>query len=245
MVSLTHARRRSTRPRAVALVAAVLLLLLAAAAPGSAAPRGGGGNVLPSTAQPHGWSLDRMTDALAPFSTSGNEPQFSPDTPFQVLYVDPATQDFAVVDDTLLATGTNDFQVRPGTMFFVPIWNATDSPPVVGAFPETGPGGAYFFDALQLGARDFTITVDGRTTALGPDDVSSVVTSSQGLEDGSGSRIITVGVFLTPLSPGTHEVTIRAALAGPPVAELLAPLDVFAEDFTYTVTVVPGRGPRD
>ena len=63
------------------------------------------------------------------------------------------------------------------------------------------------------------------------------------LQDGGGSHIITVGVFLTPMTPGTHEVTIHAELHGPPVVELLtgSGAEVYAADFTYTVTVVPGR----
>ena len=55
----------------------------------------------------------------------------------------------------LFVTGTNSFVVKPGTTFFVPIENATDSPPVAGAFPTTdGQAEHYFFDSSQLGARD-------------------------------------------------------------------------------------------
>ena len=43
--------------------------------------------VLPPAAKPFGWSLERMTGALAVFTASGNNPAFYPDTPFQVLYV--------------------------------------------------------------------------------------------------------------------------------------------------------------
>ena len=49
-----------------------------------------GGNVLPPRATPHGYSLDDMASALALFDTSGNDLQFYPKTPFQILFQDPS-----------------------------------------------------------------------------------------------------------------------------------------------------------
>ena len=48
----------------------------------------GGGNVQPPKAKPHGYSLTDMASAIALFSTSGNNSQYYPDTPFQLLYED-------------------------------------------------------------------------------------------------------------------------------------------------------------
>lgn len=47
-----------------------------------------GGNVLPPTAQPHGYSLEKMAVALANFTASGNDLTYYPKTPFQILYAD-------------------------------------------------------------------------------------------------------------------------------------------------------------
>ena len=44
------------------------------------------GAVPPATAKPHGWSLTRMADVIALFSTSGNNTAYYPKTPFQILY---------------------------------------------------------------------------------------------------------------------------------------------------------------
>ena len=50
----------------------------------------GGSGVLPASAKPFGYSLADMTRLLAVFTTSGNVEAFHPDTPFQILFVDPA-----------------------------------------------------------------------------------------------------------------------------------------------------------
>src|SRR5687767_6813452 len=68
--------------------------------------------VLPPTAKPLGWSLERMTGALAVFTASGNNPVYYPDTPFQVLYVkDGAFQFEALPPDGLRITGSSTFTV--------------------------------------------------------------------------------------------------------------------------------------
>jgi hypothetical protein len=50
-----------------------------------------GGQVMPPSATPLGFSLRDMAAKTAQFTTSGNNPQFFPTTPFQILYDDPNT----------------------------------------------------------------------------------------------------------------------------------------------------------
>jgi hypothetical protein len=45
-----------------------------------------------------------------------------------------------------------------------------------------------------------------------------MVQSSQPLLDGGGTHIMTLGVFLTPLSKGTHTISYQATFAGAAVA---------------------------
>src|SRR5260221_478161 len=104
------------------------LVLIASSAPALAR----GGHVLPPTAKAHGFTLADLAAATAPFTTSGNNPNFYPDTPFQVLYVDPATQDGIAVDGGIVVTGSNRFTVPTGTAFYVPILNTDNAPPVLG-----------------------------------------------------------------------------------------------------------------
>ena len=115
---------RSRVSRTVAALAAVLALLacwaLIPAGRAVAATCDTGRGVLPPSATPKGYSLADMSRLTALFTTSGNQASYYPKTPFQVLYVNPG----------------NSFTVRRGTMFYVPLWNADDSPPVVGKFPR-------------------------------------------------------------------------------------------------------------
>jgi hypothetical protein len=198
--------------------------------------------VLPANARLHGYSLTDMTLAAALFDVSGNNLQYYPNTPFQILYYDPKTLTNTLVGTTLMSTGSNSFTVAPGTPFFVPLWNADDSPPIVGKFPtEASQAADYFFNPDQLGGH-FEIIVDGQSTPIGRAYVAGPVTSSTPLPDGGGSHIITVGVFLHPLSVGTHTVTIRGGLAGTAVgATYLATngFNALTEDITYTIHVVP------
>jgi hypothetical protein len=198
----------------------------------------GGGNVLPSTAQPFGWSLSRMTGALAFFTISGNDPAYYPDTPFQVLYLAQGTGTSEMVDGGLHITGSSTFTVRPNTSFFVPVFSVDDSPPVIGTWPTTHEQAvAYFFDPAQVGAKGLEITVDGRTSPLGAAYLAGPVTTAP-LPDGGGTHILTVGAFLSPLSPGQHTVSISGGVFGAEIfpATGLAFVD---EDISYTVTVQP------
>ena len=168
-----------------------------------------------------------MTAAMALFSTSGNNAAYYPASPFQILYVKPV--------------GPSSFLVRPGTYFFVPIWNADDSQPIVGEWPtthsETIP---YFFDPSQVGGRDFAIAVDGQTTAIGSGYLAGPVITPTLLDCAPpdiacGNHIVTLGAFLHPLAPGTHTVRIQGGVFG---AQVLATYgQSFTEDITYDVTV--------
>src|SRR3954471_7983762 len=115
---------------AMAIVAVSALACALAAPSASAAP----GPVMPPTATPHGTSLTDMTRALAAFTASGNTLPV-PETPFEILYIDPPTVASELQGGGLIITGSNSFTVRTGASFYVPILNADDSPPVVGMFP--------------------------------------------------------------------------------------------------------------
>lgn len=229
IVWISNARRR-----AASVIFLALALVGVAATPGGAA----GGQVLPPTAEPHGYSLTDMTKALALFTTSVNDPKYYPRTPFQILYVQQSDAPKADGRGTLF-TGRGNFTVKSGTQFFVPLWNADDSPPVVGSFPKTPAGAkAYFFDPKQVGARDFQIIVDGTVTPIDSRYVAGPVTTPP-LLDGGGTHMITLGAFLSPLTPGSHTVIIRGGIFGEPVQTIYCTA-FLKEDETYTVNVVPG-----
>ena len=176
------------------------------------------GVVLPATATPAGYSLADMADEMAYFATSGNDSRFYPDTPFQILYVDPST-------------GTNTFTVSTTTMFFVPLAFVDNSPPILGDFPtDPSQAGNYVFGHRELGGRHLQIVVDGRTTTLGRDYVAGPV-DAPGLLDGGGSHFIQIGAFLAPLSQGTHTVKIKGVFDGDAIG------GVYTVDITYTVIV--------
>jgi len=198
-------------------VAAVALLLA-----GPAWAQAAGGKVLPATATPSGYSLEDMALELAYFDTSGNDLDYYPDTPFQILY----------------ASETNTFTVRTGTRFFVPIFTLDDSYPIIGDFPANADDAAeYVFGATQVGASDVEIQVDDVVTEIGREYVAGPV-YAPGLLDPNGhppgSHFIQVGAFLTPLSKGTHTVTVRYTLDGEALVELYGYVDV---EFSYTVIV--------
>jgi hypothetical protein len=202
----------------------------------SAAQHGRGGNVLPAATRPHGFSLTDMVGATALFNTSGNDLSRYPQTPFQILYVDRSTQTFTFVNGGLVVTGTNQFTVAAGTPFFVPVAFVDDSPPILGTFP-TDPSTVanYVFAQDQVGMKDLRIIVDGRVTPIGSAYAAGPVQTPP-LLDGGGSHIITVGAFLTPLSPGTHTVAIAGEFSG---ALFQQATGLTFEQFhlTYTVTV--------
>ena len=193
--------------------------------------------VLPPAAKPLGWSLERMTGALAVFTASGNNPAFYPDTPFQVLYVrDGAFQVQPLPPDGLRFTGSSTFTVRPGTKFFVPMANANDSPPFPVPFPDTHEEAIpYFFGDAQYGARGWQISVDGKRKPIGSGYLAGPVTTPP-LPDGGGTHMITLGAFLHPLRPGTHTVTVNGGFFGDALRDTYG-FGFFVYEFTYTVIV--------
>jgi hypothetical protein len=255
-------RRRWT---AVVFAAVALVGLVGWASPGTAGAvdtgRSGSG-VLPASATPHGYSLTDMTSLLALFTTSGNNPEFYPDTPFQILYVAPGRFDVRYVEkdlktDCAVPAPTcglfvtqpdgfaNSFTVGRGQKFFVPLNNANDSPPVVGNFPRNNrQAKKYIFDPAQVGGRDFNVTIDGLCTTLGPAYVAGPVTTPP-LPDGGGTHMITIGAFLGAMAPGHHTVRITSGYFGDAIEEtyggenppLGVPVGFIASDFTYSVTV--------
>jgi hypothetical protein len=212
-----------------------IVVLLAGLAPNTFAQ--GGGNVLPPTATPRGYSLLGMMSATALFNTSANNPLYYPDTPFQILYNDPNTVTSVSQDGGLVSTGANTFTVSPGTMFYMPMVYADDSPPIAGNFPTSSSQAvAYFFGADQAGAKDITVVVDGKSTSIGPAYLPGMIQSSQPLLDGGGTHIMTLGVFLTPLSKGTHTISYQATFAGAAVAQTYG-VTFLKFVNTYTVNV--------
>src|SRR5262249_33679803 len=172
------------------------------------------GEVLPAKAHLDGYSLTDMTSATAQFLTSGTDPSLYPNTPFQILYHKvPETNTFPS-PGVLVARGVNQFTVKPGTPFYVPLGYSDDSPTIVGTFPTTQQAVAdYIFSHDQNGFGTLQIVVDGQAPAIGPAYVGGLVTT-QPLPDGGGTHIITVGAFLTPLAPGVHTVTISGTITG-------------------------------
>lgn len=193
---------------------ATLVCCLVAAEPALA----GGGNVLPPTAKAKGYSLAEAAAATAYFNVGPRTPDTLPTGfPFQILYVNAA-------NDTT-------FDVRPGTMIYVPVVYSDDTDSAFWPYPNVDDPQAvsdYYFDPAQLGAEVLEVEVDGRITSLGPQ--YAVGARTPGLPSG-GNAYTVVAAFLTPLSPGTHLVTIRALLSGAFIG------GEFGFEATYTVNV--------
>jgi hypothetical protein len=171
-----------------------------------------GGQLLPPSARPFGISLTEMTGLMALFTTSGNQTQYYPDTPIQVLYANASTVTTVTSGGGLTESGTNSFTVKPGTTFYVPIFNEDDSPIVEGNFPKSARGAdEYFFGAKQLGGA-FEIVVDGVTRSGLEEYLTGPVTTAP-LLDGGGTHIITLGVYLAPMRSGAH--TVRRSFPRP------------------------------
>jgi hypothetical protein len=204
----------------------------------SALYHGGGGDVLPAEARFHGFTLTDMVAVTALFNTSNNDLSQYPQTPFQILFVDRSTQVFNFVNGGVVITGTNQFTVAAGTPFYVPVEFIDDSPPILGTFP-TDPSmvANYIFAHDQTGSKNLQIIVDGRVTPIGSAYAAGPVQTPP-LLDGGGTHIITVGAFLTPLSPGTHTVAIAGEFSGVLFQQATGlTFEQFA--LTYTVTVTP------
>jgi hypothetical protein len=172
------------RTLAVALLAAFCAATLPAAA-------GSGGNVLPSSANPKGYSLVDAARATAVFNT-GDLSATPPNLPFYTL--------------------TDDATLKPGTSLYIPIFFADDSAPVDPNFPDDVTD--------QDAAADYLldlISVDGNVTVLDPSYIAGTTTPP--LQDGTpaGTNYIVSAAYLTPLTPGKHTIGIGGVIDGQPV----------------------------
>ena len=169
-----------------------ILSLLISATPALA----GGGNVLPPTAKPDGYSLTDLAALTGAFNV-GPRDGVSPtvDTPFVMLYIP--------------ANGDTEFHVERGTILYVPVVysfgdavDVTDKAALVDLY----------FSPDKYGAEYLEIVVDGKVTSVMRYGypVGAVIP----LEGGSTLEYSTVAAFLSPLTPGTHTVTIRSLFDG-------------------------------
>jgi len=214
----------------------LISLILALAAPAIAVPaaHASSSDIFPANAKPSGYSLERMAAEHALFVSSGNDPAFYPQTPFQVLFA--SSIDAQPDGDGLVVTGVNTFDVKPGTRFYLPILHVNDSPPVIGTFPSA-PGAAatgYFFSPSQVGAEPAVITIDGKTTTIGAPFLAGPVETPT-LFDG-GNHIMTLGAFLKPLRRGTHTIHASGSVSGDAFSQAFG-LSSLRFEFSYTVTV--------
>ena len=158
----------------------------------------GGGNVLPPDAQPKGYSLSDIAVATAAYNVEnflGNT-SAPPNVPFEII--------------------VGDVTVKPGTMFYLPIFFADDSPPAPGFPTDIDDEDAiadFLYNTAGVGA--FVVQVDREITILDDDYISGVKTAP--LPDGGGTHCIVAAAFLTPLTPGTHSVGIGGLIDGEPV----------------------------
>jgi hypothetical protein len=197
------------------------------------------GRVLDPEEKIDGWSLRLAAQQHALFLTSNNDLHYLAVTPYQELY---ATQESAsFVNGVFTATGTGSFHTDEGTRYYVPILSFDDSPLFLVPYPASACDAArYFFDPALLGTTNLTITVDGVTHKLGPEFLAGPVTTPP-LFDGGGTHIIQFGVFLSPLSPGHHTVTITGDFTGTGFAQLFGFIQL--SSFSYTVDVARGHAP--
>jgi hypothetical protein len=199
------------RDQFVKVVAAVLGLFI-----GAAPAWAGGGKVLPPWLDPYGYSLKDAAEVTAVYNTgvqsgSPHTPP-PPKVPFHVL--------------------ASDATVEPGTLLYVPVFDADDSGGAPPGFPkhiDDQEACADFLDELvseDYGVERFIIQVDGHTTVLDDDYIWG--TKTKPLLDGTpaGTNYIVSAAFVTPLKKGTHTVGIGGIIDGEPVVFL-----------SYTVTV--------
>lgn len=183
-------------------------------------------DVLSAGAKPHGYSLAKAAAATAYFNTGVRTPENLPSNfPFQVLYYPP--------------NGDTTFSVRPGKTLYVPVVYSDDTDSGLWAFPNVNDPRAvsdYYFSPTKLGADSIEVVVDGEVTELGRRYATGAATP--GLPDGANNYTV-VAVFISPLSRGTHTVTIRTSLSGGFIQAYpeYFPGGVFFSELTYTVIV--------
>jgi hypothetical protein len=140
-----------------------------------------------------------MITKLALFESSLNPSVLPRDTPFRILHVG--------------GNPPNKFVTYADKMFYVPPFMVDHSPPILGTFPKYRDDAAvYFLKVEQLGARSWTITVNGHST---PVEVGFFAgrASTPPLLDGGGTRMLILAVFLTPLTLGEHAIRFHGELA--------------------------------
>ena len=192
----------STRDRIVKVVVAVLGVFTC-----TASALAGGGNVLPPDARPKGYSLSDIAVATAAYNVDMSATP--PKVPFEIL--------------------VGDTTVKSGTMFYLPIFFADDSPPVAPDFPTDIDDEDAIADFLYntAGVEAFVVQVDREITILDDDYIRGVKTKP--LPDGGGTHYIVAAAFLTPLSPGKHSVGIGGVINGESVVFI-----------SYDITVTNG-----
>jgi hypothetical protein len=181
----------------------------------------GGGNVMPAQAQPKGYSLMRLAETTAAFNVTDHSGP-PPKVPFQML---------------ILRGDNEPFHVRPGTMLYVPILYNSDSPPVVGNYPDVTDRAAllnYWYSQREFGVVYTNITVDGGVVSLGPDYLVGVKFATP-LPD-TAMQYMTVAAVLTPLTKGQHTVEISALATGDAIKALTGGAD-YQFSVGYTVIV--------
>jgi hypothetical protein len=217
------------------LAPALLLLLFLASV------RGDTGLVLDPSATPLGYSLTAMATQLGQFGASGNDLQFYPQTPFQILFA----AKFSLHQTTCPGGGagvvlktTNTFVVPEGTPLFVPLGAIDNATPYFGIFPANSAGAIdYFFGAANYGGQRFQIIVDEAATSIGPAYLAGPVSFQTPLINGATS-VIQLGAFITPLSKGHHVVSIGGGYIGPAVIATVPPYQCYFQSFDYVVNVV-------
>ncbi|HEY1686637.1 MAG TPA: hypothetical protein VGG19_17880 [Tepidisphaeraceae bacterium] len=168
----------------------------------------GAANVLPSSAQPSGYSLSQLAQDTAVYNTgvfSG-----SPSTPV------PPSIPFTVLE--------NDSTVGQGQYLYLPVFFADNSPPVDPAFPASisnqATDAAYLDNLVSssYGVSQFFASVDGQIQPL-DDSYVTGVTTTQPLLDGTpgGNNYISIAAAISPLSLGQHTVGFGGYIGGSPV----------------------------
>jgi hypothetical protein len=173
----------------------------------------GTANVLPSSAQPLGYSLSQLAEDTAVYNTGAATS--NPATPV------PPSIPFTVLE--------GDTSVASNTYLYLPIFYSDDSGGAVPATP-TGPAfpsdvtnqaaAANYVDSYasyNYGVSQFVVFVDGQVQGLDDSYITGVVTSP--LLDGTpaGTNYMSVAAVISPLSIGEHTVGFGGYIGGSPV----------------------------
>ncbi|MFM8443455.1 MAG: hypothetical protein ACKN9W_08955 [Methylococcus sp.] len=186
--------------------------------------------VVPANQRPLGYSLWDMALTTAHFFTGDR--CTPPETPFKIL--------------VFCGKPPYNFEVKEGTMFYVPVFSLDDSPPVIGTFPEVKDKldlNSYVYSMNQVGIVYGMISVDGWHYLLNKNHLTGVDVWPP-LPDGGGTRYAVVAAFLKPLGLGLHTIEISAMMAGKdikPYCEINPNMhckDEFDFKITYYVNVV-------